>query len=606
MSVTYSDLNLITSLEPEDRNRFLDELTPAENFALLYDWRFWARPNQLPPGGDWETWLLCAGRGFGKTRSGAEWVRSEATRGGRRRLALVAPTSADARDVMVEGESGVLAVSPPGERPNYEPLKRRLTWPNGAIATVYSADEPERLRGPQHDGAWCFIAGTQIKTPAGDRPIEAIQMGDYVLTRFGARRVIQTGRRYAALARLRLSNGTELTGTLDHPVLTSNRGWVSLSALNSHDKVYLWGDDGGRWSRAIFTATKPAASYTDIGSYGNKRTALFRRAVTFITSTVLRATTASKTLRSLLRNLTKNTIRFLNVPVFASYAAANINAGFTPIIPSIVGHADGKRASVKENSSSGIALYAALNLPQDLLAIAVNDASILGVDGVVHNLTVEGAPEFFANGLLVHNCDEIASWRFADDAWANLQFGLRLGQSPRSVVTTTPKPIRIIKELLALSTTVVTKGSTFENVGNLADSFIATVRSRYEGTRLGRQELYAELLEDAEGALWKRDEIEEHRVREAPTLKRIVVACDPAATSTEEANETGIVVAGVSRDGEGYVLDDRTTRASPLKWAEAAVTAYHMFRADRLIAETNQGGEMVKTTIATVRSEGRL
>jgi phage terminase large subunit-like protein len=252
---------------------------------------------------------------------------------------------------MVEGESGVLAICPPAERPLYEPSKRRLTWPNGAMATVYSADEPERLRGPQHDGAWC---------------------------------------------------------------------------------------------------------------------------------------------------------------------------------------------------------------------------------------------------------DELASWRFADAAWANLQFGLRLGQAPRVVVTTTPKPIRIVKELLALESTVVTRGSTYENRGNLADSFIQAVRDRYEGTRLGRQELYAELLEDAEGALWKRDELDDHRVRLAPDLKRIVVAVDPAATSNEESNETGIVVAGVAKDGQGYVLDDRTCRASPLKWAERAVSAYHAFRADRLVAETNQGGDMVRTTIATV------
>lgn len=351
MSATYSELNSIISLAPAERNRLLDSLTPAEMVAVLYDWRLWARPNQLAPSGSWQNWLLCAGRGFGKTRSGAEWIREGATRGGRRRLALVAPTAADARDVMVEGESGVLAISPPAERPLYEPSKRRLTWPNGAIATVYSADEPERLRGPQHDGAWC---------------------------------------------------------------------------------------------------------------------------------------------------------------------------------------------------------------------------------------------------------DELASWRFVDAAWANLQFGLRLGQEPRSVITTTPKPIRIIKELLSFSTTVVTRGSTYENRGNLADSFIEAVRARYEGTRIGRQELYAELLEDAEGALWKRDELDEHRVREAPDLKRIVVACDPAATSGDEANETGIVVAGVSPDGVGYVLDDRTVRASPLKWAERAVAAYHVFKADRLIAETNQGGEMVRTTISTV------
>lgn len=121
---------------------------------LSSDWRVLARPNQLPPPGDWSVWLLLAGRGFGKTRAGAEWVKSQ-LRAGCNRLALVGPTAADIRDVMIEGQSGILAISPKHDRPEYEPSKRRLTWPNGAMATAYSADEPERLRGPQFDGAWC-------------------------------------------------------------------------------------------------------------------------------------------------------------------------------------------------------------------------------------------------------------------------------------------------------------------------------------------------------------------------------------------------------------------------------------------------------------------
>src|SRR5260370_32211937 len=137
------------------RNELIAALTPAEARALLYEWAFWARPNQLPPNGEWRVWLVLAGRGFGKTRTGAEMIRARVTARTAHRLALVAPTAGDARDVMVEGESGILAISPPWERPRYEPSKRRLTWPNGAVATLFSADEPERLRGPQHDAAWC-------------------------------------------------------------------------------------------------------------------------------------------------------------------------------------------------------------------------------------------------------------------------------------------------------------------------------------------------------------------------------------------------------------------------------------------------------------------
>ena len=133
------------------RDELIAALTPAEARALLYEWAFWVRPNQLPPKGEWRVWLVLAGRGFGKTRTGAEMIRARVTARTAHRLALVAPTAGDARDVMVEGESGILAISPPWERPRYEPSKRRLTWPNGAIATLFSADEPERLRGPQHD-----------------------------------------------------------------------------------------------------------------------------------------------------------------------------------------------------------------------------------------------------------------------------------------------------------------------------------------------------------------------------------------------------------------------------------------------------------------------
>jgi phage terminase large subunit-like protein len=340
----------LASLPEDVRTRLLDQLTPGEAWALLYDWPFWARSNQLPPPGGWRIWLLLAGRGFGKTRTGAEFVRAHVAARTAGRLALVAPTAADARAIMVEGESGILAVSPYWDRPRFEPSKRRLTWANGAIATLYSAAEPERLRGPQHDAAWC---------------------------------------------------------------------------------------------------------------------------------------------------------------------------------------------------------------------------------------------------------DELASWRYPE-AWDMLLFGLRLGNDPRVVVTTTPRPTTLLRGLLHDPTIAITRGTTYENRPNLAADFFEHIVRRYEGTLLGRQEIEAEFLDDIPGALWNRSIIEATRRRIAPELRRIVVAIDPAATSGVSADETGIIVAGKDCDGHGWVLADLSGRYGPLEWAKAAVAAYHAHRADRVVAEVNHGGEMVETTLRVI------
>jgi len=321
--------------------------------ALEHSWAAIARPNQLPPPGDWwQIWLLLAGRGFGKTRTLAEWVCEQVLFGLASRIALVAATAADARDVLVEGESGILAVAPPWFRPIYEPSKRRLTWPNGAIGTTFSAEEPERLRGPQHDAAVC--------------------------------------------------------------------------------------DELGSWSR----------------------------------------------------------------------------------------------------------------------------------------------PE----------------------TWDMLQFGLRLGRNPRCLVATTPRPTKLIRELLAREgrDVVVTRGSTYDNRPNLAPGFFDRVIRKYEGTRLGRQELNAELLEDTPGALWSHGIIDAARQAAAPNLARIVVAIDPATTSGEDADETGIVVVGKDNQGHGYVLADASGKYQPIEWAKIAITAYRTHHADRIVAEVNNGGEMVENTLRMV------
>ena len=328
---------------------------PVSDLQILkeLDMRFFiskARPAQIPPPGAWQYWLLKAGRGFGKTRVGGEWTIKQAREHPGCRLALVAPTAGDTRDVMVEGESGILTISPDGFMPLYEPSKRRLTWPNGSIATLYSAEEPNRLRGPQHHYAWC---------------------------------------------------------------------------------------------------------------------------------------------------------------------------------------------------------------------------------------------------------DELASWKYPA-TWDMLLFGLRLGQNPQAVITTTPRPIQIIKDLMKDPRCVVTGGSTYENADNLAPTFITSIVQKYEGTRLGRQELNAEILDDNPGALWHRDVIENLRVQKAPQMVRIVVGVDPAVSGGEESDETGIIVDGIAANGHGYTLADYTLRGSPLEWARAVVRAFNDWKADRVIGEVNNGGDLVEMNLRQV------
>jgi len=361
--VTLSLVESLASLPEPQRAKLLAELTEAQAEELLWDWKAWARPNQLAPGGDWLTWVVLAGRGFGKTRCGCEWVRSIAcgstplSAGTHRRIALVAETAADARDVLVEGESGLLAVHPPAFRPTYEPSKRRITWPNGAVATLYNATEPDQLRGPQHDAALC---------------------------------------------------------------------------------------------------------------------------------------------------------------------------------------------------------------------------------------------------------DELAKWRYAQETWDMLQFGLRLGDDPRQVVTTTPRPIPLLKQLIKAETTRVTSGSTMDNRSNLAASFLKSIVDKYAGTRLGRQELSAEILDDVPDALWTRAALDRDRRKpdQVPPLRRVVVAIDPAAKKNEVVEDgaaTGIVVAGVGEDGRGYVLDDATCRESPNGWARKAIACFDRYEGDCVVGEINNGGDMVASTIRAVR-----
>tara|TARA_R110000824_G_scaffold83708_1_gene209415 strand:- start:8854 stop:10188 length:1335 start_codon:yes stop_codon:yes gene_type:complete len=352
MTAELSLLQTLRTLPQETQDYFHAKASEALKIASFNSWDVHRRPSQSTPQGNWRMWLILAGRGWGKTRTGAEFVRQQIDLGMTSHIALVGPTAADVRDTMIEGESGLLGVYSADQRPRYEPSKRRVTFHNGAVASAFSADEPDRLRGPNHDLAWA---------------------------------------------------------------------------------------------------------------------------------------------------------------------------------------------------------------------------------------------------------DELAAWRYPE-AWDMLMFGLRIGKNPRVVVTTTPKPIPIIRRLLKIEdeSIVVTRGSTFDNKDNLAASFITEITSRYEGTRMGRQELYAEVLDDIEGSLWDRDNLEALRVSQLPEIVRTVVAVDPAAGSKAENAETGIVVVGLGEDGHGYVLDDRSVRGSPNDWGMAVVSAYHANKADRIVAEANQGGDMVSHTIRTV------
>ena len=349
MSQTASLAASLASQPEAIRRAILAEFTAKELAELEYDWKFWGRPDQIAPRGNWSVWLALAGRGWGKTEAGAQWVRQR-VKNGARKIALVAETQKDLEEVMV---ARIIAIHPHHEAPKvrYKPV--RLVWPNGAEALGYNGTEPDQLRGPEFDTAWV---------------------------------------------------------------------------------------------------------------------------------------------------------------------------------------------------------------------------------------------------------DELAKYRYARDTWDMLQFTMRR-PDPRVCVTTTPRPIPVIREILADKTTIPTRGSTFDNAQNLPKQYLDKLQTRYAGTRLGRQELNAEMLDDVPGALWTRDGIEAQRNKgNWQGLRRIVVAIDPATTSGEDSDETGIIVAGVDTQGRGYVLEDLTCKESPDGWARIAVGAFQRHKADRIVAEINQGGDMVENTIRTVAS----
>jgi len=342
--------NVWQALPPPEQKRLVANL-PSEEFDAINWWLVdEARDKQIIPAGDWFTWLLRSGRGFGKTRTGAETVQ-QWVRDGYKRIALIGQTKADVRDTMVEvGDSSLMKITTPELRPAYEPSKRRVTFPNGAMCIIYSGDEPDQLRGPQHEKAWV---------------------------------------------------------------------------------------------------------------------------------------------------------------------------------------------------------------------------------------------------------DELAKFKYPQETWDNLEFGLRIGDKPQVVVTTTPRPIKIIKDILADPRTINTVGSSYENEENLSPIFIERVIRKYEGTHLGKQEIHGQIMEDVPGALWNRNMIEAGRVNVFSRLFRVGVGVDPHATS----GETGIIVAGIARIDNvihGYILEDSTMGGKPEQWGSAVVAGYNRHDADIIVGEINNGGDMIENTIRNV------
>jgi hypothetical protein len=258
---------------------------------------------------------------------------------------------------------------------------------------------------------------------------------------------------------------------------------------------------------------------------------------------------------------------------------------------------------------SGNASNAINGLSPVLATSVVSAVSTWEPDGwaTVYDITVDGFHEYIANGIVVHNSgwvDELAAFQYPRQTWDNLLFGLRLGEDPKVVITTTPKPIAVLKEIATDPTTIVTRESSYANRRNLTPLFFERIINRYEDTRTGRQEIYAELLDEAEGALWTRQNIDANRISHQPELIRVVVAIDPAVTSNEQSDETGIIVAGIGLDElghpVGYVLADASGRYTPQAWATKAIALCREYQADRIVAEVNNGGEMVEFTLRTI------
>lgn len=560
-------------------------LTDLELLNWKVKWLNTARAKQITPEGDWwTTWVVCAGRGFGKTLLGAQDLGQYACENAEVRCAVIAPTLNDVRAVCIEGESGLLSVIPPALIQSYNKSLLEIYLINGSIIRGFGSDAFDRLRGPQHHRAWCFVAGTLISMADGSfKSIESVRIGDKIMTRHGVRAVIDSGVSGNPNELVHIDCGvTSLTGTVDHPILVGN-SWIPMGELKTGDQLCVSTKD-------ICTL----AGNTPTGLYMNNTTGQSLMVTSFITKMRTLATTTLAILRrchgmsisGIMRQVANNwningNLRLIGLKKLgkkiqgklANVCSVIINL-FHLALPNQVsfalslalksGDATGLRpkqdsakyvtaTTAQQNDSSCIALRNATPNQKseriELRQLAVRHAERLP-NTVTYNLTVEGEHEYIANGIIVHNCDELAAWAYPEDTWSMMKFGLRLGENPQVIVTTTPKPIDLVRSFFEQaadedSSVILTTGSTYENSANLAKSFIDEM-SQLDGTKLGRQELFAELLSELEGGivneswfkLWAHD-------RPLPVFQYIVQSYDCATSDKTTNDPTACVVLGV-------------------------------------------------------------
>ncbi len=595
-----------------------------------------ARAKQVPPEGDWFIWFVLSGRGTGKSRSAAEWLVHSATHQDPGEWAVIARNAADVRKNCRDMTAGIVAVADRDRvLKQYNRHEEDIYLRNGAVIHAISADKPDRLRGFNLSGAWadelCLPPNAQIETAAGAVPIERVCAGSEVWTRSGLRRVLRARptRRNAEMWELATEDGHVLRCTPDHRVWADGM-WQEARGVTPGSRLYAWthplsspsaprlgssgmGSDGTGWEgpapRVPRATTETPEGISCTGWSGNEPTAVSRTGSSFTTWTGTKPTTASRTWHSSATPSTRSSTT--ERPISRPGTLARQPSGPT-------GRPVGSSAIFAARSSSPLACgRGSVTRDAQPGSVVVGSRPLPYREPVTYDLTVEGDHEFFADGILVHNC----AWRFPSDTWDyGLMPALRAGKHPRVVVTTTPKPIALIKRLveearaeeskpLAKRSRVITTGSTFENTDNLAPNFIEEMLT-LRGTRIGRQELEAELLFDTSGSLVTPEMIESGRIypdRDGfsleefmGTLQRVVVAVDPAGSYGEESDETGIVVCAKGRDGHGYVLEDRSCKKSPHEWAAIAAAMYEKWQADAIAAEKNMGHDMVEDVIRSV------
>lgn len=598
-------------------------------------WQLQANPGQRPPLGPERVWYAQGGRGSGKTRSGAERLGELVLTHPAGDWAAIGPTFGDARDTLVEHrKSGLLKVLGAAVV-KWNRSIGELKLANGGWIFCDGADDGAlRIQGKGLRGAWCVAGDQRVRLRRGEVPIRDVRVGDEAWTRRGWRRVAAhtLTRRGAPLLAVETADGQRLRLTAEHPVWVERRGWVAAGALKIGDKLRVWKSSpdpllgsNGAASAGIATARattriEQASSCTPSPGRGGTGDGFPTATYSTIATAIARIMRRGTSSRCRGRRTWPSTLASLTPPRLRPRSAA-----------------PRRRHGPSESRASEFAPTAARSFARR--ANALDSASLrVGASSPVSNiapsgradvfdLTVEGEHEFVAEGILVKNCDEIGLWRKIS-AWnESLIFAVR--EAPALIIATgTPKGNKGIVKLLRSEPegrVAFTFPNLEDNRENLEPKIVEEWERLYAGTRLARQELRGEVLEDVPGALWRWNMIEETRLDD-PLAEirgvqgnRCVVAIDPAITATDESDETGILVAQTlpktsdlvarlaaehpgSRPDVDHVavLDDRSGTYTPEQWAAYAIGAYHDLKADRIVAEANQGGEMVRSVIHSI------